>query len=185
MFKNAKLSQRLQAQGIIESARYQINLDHNVRLDDWFPIVTNNPFIPPNRARIFAAGLNAGLKGDFLKAAHLLTIQLEESVRYLLAQQNIITSVLDSDRIQNERDINTLLNSGEYSESIKTIFNEDILFDLKGLLVSRFGSNFRNRIAHALMDDSEFYSLEISYLWWLTLHLCCLPIIAQAQIDRD
>ena len=185
MFKNAKLSQKLQAQGIIEPARCQINLDHNVRLDDWFPIVTNNPFIPPNRARIFAEGLNAGLKGNFLQAAHLLVIQLEESVRYLLTQQNVITSVLDSDGIQNERNINTLLNSDEYSESIKTIFNEDILFDLQGLLVSRFGSNLRNRIAHALMDDSEFYSLQISYLWWLTLHLCCLPIIAQAQIERD
>lgn len=35
------------------------------------------------------------------------------------------------------------------------------------------------------MDDSEFYSLQISYLWWLTLHLCCLPLIAQAQINQN
>lgn len=185
MFTGGNLSQQLRAEGIIEPARYQINLEHNVRLDDWFPIVANNPFVPPNRELIFAEGLNSGLKGNFLQATHLLVFQLEESIRYLLSKQGIVTSSLDSNGIQNERDINTLLNSGEYSESIKTIFNEDILFDLQGLLVSRFGSNFRNRIAHALMDDSEFYSSQISYLWWLTLHLCCLPIIAQAQIDRD
>ena len=185
MFKWGKLNQQIQAKGIIDPARYQINLDHNVRLDDWFPIVINNPFIPPNRERIFAEGLNAGLKGNFLVAGNLLILQLEESVRYLLSQRGIITSGLDSNGIQNERDINALLTSDEYSESIKTIFNEDILFDLQGLLINRFGSNLRNRIAHGLMDESEFYSSQLSYVWWLTLHLCCLPIIAQAQISRN
>lgn len=185
MFTGGNLSQQLQVQGIIEPARYQINLDHNVRLDNWIPIITNNPFIPPNREMIFAEGLNAGLKGNFLQASHLLVLQLEESIRYLLSKQGIVTSSLDSNGIQNEKDINTLLNSEEYSQSMRAIFNEDILFDLQGLLVNRFGSNIRNRIAHGLMDYSEFYSPQISYLWWLTLHLCCLPIIAQAQIDRD
>ena len=185
MFKWGKLNQQIQAKGIVDPARYQINLDHNTRLDDWFPIVINNPFVPPNRERIFAEGLNAGLKGNFLVAGNLLILQLEESVRYLLAQRGIVTSGLDSNGIQNERDINTLLTSEEYSESIKTIFNEDILFDLQGLLINRFGSNLRNRIAHGLMDESEFYSSQLSYVWWLTLHLCCLPIIAQAQINQN
>lgn len=181
MFKWARINQQLQAQGVIEPARYQINLDHYVRLDDWFPIVTNNPFVPPNREKIFAEGLNAGLKGNFLVAGHILILQIEESVRYLLSKQGVVTSSLDSNGIQNERDLNTLL----YLDEIQSIFSEDILFDLQGLLINRFGSNLRNRIAHALIDDNEFYSPQISYIWWLTLHLCCLPIIAQAQSHQN
>ena len=185
MFKLASWNQQIQVQGVIEPARNQINLDHYVRLDDWFPIVTNNPFVPPNREMIFAEGLNAGLKGNFLVAGHLLILQIEESVRYLLSQRSVVTSSLDSHGIQNERDINTLLTSDEYSESMNSIFNEDILFDLQGLLINRFGSNLRNRISHALMNENEFYSPQISYVWWLTLHLCCLPIIAQAQSHQN
>ena len=181
MFKWAKVNQQLYAQGVVEPARYQINLEHNVRLDDWFRIVSDNPLVPPNREYTYARGLDAGLKGDFLVAAHLLIPQLENSVRYLLNQRGVITSTFDDKGIQNERDLNTLL----YSDEIKEIFSEDILFDLQGLLINRFGSNLRNRMAHGLINDDEFSLLEVSYLWWFTLHLCCLPILAQMQRNAD
>ncbi|MBE9041286.1 hypothetical protein IQ235_10895 [Oscillatoriales cyanobacterium LEGE 11467] len=31
-------------------------------------------------------------------------------------------------------------------------------------------------MAHGLMRDREFFNPLMSYLWWLTLKLCCLPI---------
>lgn len=181
MFKWARLKQQIYAQAVVEPAKYQINLEHNVRLDDWLPIVSNNPLIPLNREYTYARGLHAGLKGDFLVAAHLLIPQLENSVRYILNQNGFITSKLDEEGIQDEKDLNTLL----YSEQAKTIFNENILFDLQGLLINRFGSNLRNRMAHGLMDYNEFYSLQMSYLWWLTLHLCCWPIFAKIHSQSE
>jgi hypothetical protein len=181
MFKLARLYQQVHAQGVVEPARYQINLENNVRLDDWFTIVSDNPLVPPNREYTYARGLDSGLKGDFLVAAHLLIPQLENSVRYLLNQRGVVTSTFDDKGIQNEKDLNTLL----YSDEVKEIFSEDILFDLQGLLIHRFGSNLRNRMAHGLIDDDEFYSLDLSYLWWFTLHLCCLPILAQMQRNRN
>ena len=181
MFKLSRLYQQIHAQAVVEPARDQINLEHNVRLEDWLPIVANNPLVPPNREYIYATGLQAGIKGDFLVAAHLLIPQLENSVRYLLNQQGIITSTLDDKGIQNERDLNTLL----YSEEVQTIFSEDILFDLQSLLIHRFGSNLRNRMAHGLIDYDGFITLEVSYLWWLTLYLCCLPILAQRQSQSE
>lgn len=49
MNRNAVHYQTLQAQAFIEPARYQINLEHSVRLNDLLPIVSNSPFVPPDR----------------------------------------------------------------------------------------------------------------------------------------
>ncbi|MCL2927754.1 MAG: DUF4209 domain-containing protein [Trichodesmium sp. MAG_R01] len=61
------------------------------------------------------------------------------------------------------------------------MFDEDTLFDLKGLLVDRSGSNLRNLMAHGLLDDEDFSSPLMSYLWWVTLRLCYLPLLIYQQ----
>ncbi len=66
----------------------------------------------------------------------------------------------------------------EHSVRINDILsNESTLFDLKCLLVERSGSNLRNLMAHGLIDDVYFYSPLMSYIWWLTLRLCLIPVI--------
>jgi hypothetical protein len=40
-------------------------------------------------------------------------------------------------------------------------------------------------MAHGLIDEDGFFSVQVSYLWWLTLHLCCLPILAQMQTSQS
>ncbi len=82
MFKHsANFYQGTFANAAIEPARYQINLEHHMRINDWLPIVFNSPFVPMNREYIFAEGLDAGLKGNFMIAAHLLIPQVENSMR--------------------------------------------------------------------------------------------------------
>ncbi len=179
MFKQAKLHQTIHIQGVIEPARNQINLEHNIRLSDFLPIVSNNPLIPEGREYIYAQGLHAGMIGDFLLAAHLLIPQFENSVRYVLAQRGVITSGIDSEGIQDEYSLNKTL---PFPEMID-IFGEDITFDLQGLLIER-GTNLRNRMAHGLMPYNAFYSVEVCYLWWLILRLCCLPVIMQIKINE-
>jgi Domain of unknown function (DUF4209) len=175
MYKYAIFYQQLHADAVVKPAKYQINLDHNVRIDDFLGIVFNSPFVPPGREYIYAQGLHAGLTGDFLVAAHILIPQIENSIRYLLIKQDVITSGLDAQGIQDERSLNTTL----YLPETINILTEDITFDLQGLLVERSGSNLRNRMAHGLIDQNGFFQPEVVYLWWLTLRLCCLPIIAQ------
>lgn len=178
MQKEAQFHKIAQVEALIEPARYQINLEHNVSIDDFTFIVLNNPFIPPQREIIYARGFLAGLKGDFLVSTHLLVPQIEHSIRFLLERQGCIVSSLDDRGIQDEHNINVLIHRPELIE----ILGEDIVFDLKGLLVHRFGNNLRNHMAHGLMNYSEFFSDFNSYLWWLTLRLCCLPII---QFNSD
>lgn len=173
MLKYARYEQNIYASAIVNSARYQINLEHNASIEDFAFIVINNPFIPPGREMIYARGLLDGLRGDFLVSTHLLIPQIEHSIRYLMEQQGCIVSGLDDRGVQDEHNINVLIRRPELVE----ILGEDIVFDLKGLLVHRFGTNLRNHMAHGLVEYSGFFTDDNSYLWWLTLHLCCLPII--------
>ncbi|WP_375469582.1 DUF4209 domain-containing protein [uncultured Nostoc sp.] len=181
MYRNAVFYQKLHAQAYIEPARYQINLEHSVQIKDLFSIVLYNPFVPPGREYQFAKGLYAGLTGDFITSTHILIPQIENSIRYLLRKQGALPSKIDIDKgIEHERDLNTTLFPRNYPQ-INSIFDEDTLFDLQGLLIEGSGSNLRNRMAHGLINDGEFNSPIMSYLWWVTLRLCCLPMLKHEQ----
>lgn len=173
MLRHAEFHRLFIVQSIIEPARHQIILEHNPQLSDLMPIVSDNQFVPENREMIYAKGLFHGLEGDFIEAAHLLIPQIENSLRFLLRKKGIVTSKIDSNGIQNERNLNDIL----YISETEEIFGKDIIFDLQGLLVERFGANLRHRMAHGLMDYPSFFNIHISYLWALTLRLCCWPLI--------
>nr|WP_306469566.1 DUF4209 domain-containing protein [Oscillatoria laete-virens] len=111
---------------------------------------------------------------------HLLIPQIEASLRYVLQQNGVITSTLESDGIQKERDMNQLL----WMPELEEIFGADITFDLRGILIERFGHNMRNESAHGLMPEAGFYQPASVYLWWLILHLCWKGLlIAQQPIE--
>lgn len=181
MFKQSFVLHDLYAASIIEPVRKQISLDHNVRLDDFLQIVNNNPFVPEGREILYAQGLKAGMDGDFVVAAHLLIPQIEHTMRYILAQKGVITSGIDSYGVQNEYDLNKTL----YNPEIKKCFEENILFDLQGLLVEASGANLRNLMAHGLMSYDSFYSMHVPYFWHLVLRLCSLTLIDWGKYEND
>jgi hypothetical protein len=183
MFKHAMIYHQYIYLGAVEPARQQIIQDHNVIIvQDFLPLVSNNPFVPKGRELIYASGLFAGLNGDFLTSTHLLIPQLENSIRFILTKNGTIASGLDQYGTQNEYDLNVTLIMKELNE----IMPEDIVFDLRGLLIERYGSNLRNRMAHGLIDYNEFeFSPEIRYLWWLTLNLCYLWKVASRYSSEE
>ena len=181
MYVIAAEHRRQYAYSFIEPARKQIILEHitgksddnKIKELDLMPLVTNNPFVPPRREKLFVKGLYAGLTGDFITATHILIPQIENSVRYILSNRGAITSGIDNKNngIQKEDNLNSTLYPSKYPQ-ITSIFDEDTLFDLQGLLIEHSGSNLRNRMAHGLISDDDFSSSTFSYLWWLTLRLC-------------
>lgn len=183
MYRNAIWYQNAQVYSIIEPARYQINLEHYVKASDFYPLVVNNPFVPAGREEIYARGLHAGLTGDFVVTAHLLIPQIEHSLRCLVKRRGAITSWLDKG-IQDEYIMSVLFD--KQKADLEAIFGEDIAFDLIGLLNRKgFGSNLRNLMAHGLISSNGFYASPTVYLWWLTLHLCCLHIIPENNSTSD
>ncbi len=108
-----------------------------------------------------------------MTATHLLIPQLENSVRYVLAGNGVIVSRLDDPGVQEEKGLGELL----YEPKLEELFGEDLLFDLQGLLLERFGANLRNKLAHGLMDSDEFSSAPMLYVWWLTLRICVIYLV--------
>jgi hypothetical protein len=162
---------------VIEHTRRFLMTEHNPSIRDMLEIVANNPFVPLGREIIYAQGLLSGLYGDYLLSLHLLIPQVENSIRNLLNRNNVITTSLNSDGIQEEFDLARLLDMPETAK----IFHEDLIFGLKGTLTSKFGINFRNLLAHGLLDHNYFISYDAAYVWWLILKICCMPMVAQQE----
>lgn len=178
MFMQAKREQHNRVVSFIIPATQQIRIENNISLTTFIDLVKDNPFVPRGHEMIFAKGLMSGLKGDYLNSLSLLIPQLENSLRYVLIHANKVTSNLNNG-IQEEFNLNKLLNN--YEEELNIIFGEDLIFDLKGVFIERFGSNLRNKFAHGLMNNDSFYTAPSIYAWWLILRLCCIPNITLNQ----
>jgi hypothetical protein len=162
----------LRAQAFIEPARVQILNDHKPTFDDIAFIVRNNPFVPPGHAGIFLEGLHAGFHGNFLIASHLLTPQIENSLRYVLESSGVDVSNLMSDGTQPVKILGAIFGVPE----TKQIFGDPLCFELRGCLIEKTGYDFRNRVAHGFVTEAECYSTPGLTVWWLVLRICLFPI---------
>lgn len=181
MLKNAEFMRGGMVLAHIEPARVQIMLEHQPRIDQFVDLVSVSPFVPNDRVMIFARGLLGGLKGDFLLAIHLLVPQLEHSIRRIFEQHGVLTTALRQEDVQEDRSLGSLLLDDRFQEAGNDIFGEDLYFDLRGVLVERWGANLRNRVAHGLMSDSAFSSVQCCYAWWMTLRLVLWPHLIALQ----
>ena len=154
---------------LVDAARQQIVEEHPTFMADLEFLVMSNGFIPPGHEGIYLRGLHAGLVGDWLIAVHLLVPQLEASVRWIFEQSGITTSTVESEGTQQERLLGKLL----YHSQMDEIFGPDCGFNLRGILVEKFGFNLRNDMAHGFISEQGFCSPAAPAFWWLMLHMCC------------
>lgn len=167
MSQFAVLHHRFTGEAVFNPARLQIKEEHNIDTDSILPLISRSSFVPPGRQLIFASGIEAGFRGDFVTAVHLLVPQIENSVRHVLVLNGFLVSGLDSQGIQKERDLNFLLSQPDTAQ----VFGEDLVFDMRTLLVDRLADNLRNRMAHGLMSSTEFATGSAAYVWWLTIYM--------------
>jgi hypothetical protein len=170
----------LRVDGFIEPARAQILNDHKPTFQDLVFIVRNNPFIPPGHEGNFLRGLHAGFHGDFLVATHLLTPQIENSLRYVLESHGVDVSNLMSDGTQPVKILGAILGMPETQQ----VLGDALCFELRGCLIEKTGYDFRNRVAHGFAHEGECYSTAGVTVWWLVLRICLTPIfqtIAEQQ----
>lgn len=181
MYNDAILHRQCVTVGHIVPAIKKIRSEHNVRLQDFYDLVVASPFVPPGREMTFAKGLYAGFTFDLIVSTSLLIPQIENSIRLHLEHTGAITSGFDKLWRQNEYDLNTTLRMPE----LKHIYNDDnLIFDLQGLLIEHHGSNLRNEMAHGLLDDNQLGTDSAMYLWALTLRLCCMRLLEQ-ELSAD
>jgi len=157
----------LVVQGCIWPALEVIRQEHRIKEMDFYSLVVQSPIIPPDRKRLMAKALYLGYDNDFVSALHLLIPQIENLVRYHLKQKGVKTTNLDSNGIENENGLSTLM---EHTETNK-IFGKDLVFELKALFCDSFGPNLRNELAHGLIGYEKSQSIYSIYAWWLSLRI--------------
>jgi Domain of unknown function (DUF4209) len=164
----------------IEPARYCILSEHYVSDETFYPYLMNNPFVRQGHEYLYSKGLFAGLNGDFATAAHLLIPQIESSLRYVLEQHGVETTIL-KEGVQEYWTLGKILSH----EIIITALGEDIVYELQSLLIEKLYSNLRNDMAHGLVHAGHFFQPAVQYLWWLTLRLCLTPFYAGWNMQSE
>jgi hypothetical protein len=179
MFRDAvQFHWNLRASAFIEPARLKIWCDHCPRQQDLFYLVRDNPFIPVGHESIFARGLFYGLGGDTMLAAHLLAPQIENSLRFVLEQNGVDVSNLESDLTQPVKTLGPLFSMPE----MEKVFGAGLCFELRGLLIEKTGFAFRHQIAHGFASDADCYGPAAVNVWWLALRLCSVHLAFSQRI---
>lgn len=170
MFRCAARRRSLNAQAVIEPARQIILHEHAPARDQVLDVIRHSPWIPDGRHESVARAIVAGFHGDMLMVGHLVPIQFEAVVRQAVELGGAPDPMLKPDGTQAERTLSALLDSAE----AKRAFGEAGVFELEDLLIDPLGSNLRNEVAHGLKSDSDFFSNQFVYTWWLFLRYVAL-----------
>ncbi|WP_343639704.1 DUF4209 domain-containing protein [Roseateles sp.] len=177
MMRHYLLEVELVCRGQILPAAAVITREHLVRQVDLSQLMRMAPIVPPGRSEQFAKGLWEGFEHDFATATYLLAPQVEHLVRWQLKQQQVRTSTIDADGIENEIGLSALVET----PAMKTTFGEDLTFELKALFCSAIGPNLRNQVAHGLLDARECNTTSAVYAWWWVLRLTLRSFHAAAR----
>ena len=156
---------------VLDECRKAIWVQCPGTVNDWEDLLKNNPFISPGREKIFAQGLYAGYSGDFLSSLHILIPQIENSLRYILSREGIMSFKIDDNGDQEEKNLSSYL-SGDLRVNLQRIFSEDLVFNLEAILTSKYGPHLRHRMAHGLLEYEDFFRSGVPFLWWLTIRMC-------------
>ena len=138
-----------------------------------------SPFVPGDRAAIFALGFTRFFGGDFVSALHILVPQLENSLRYFLKQAGVEPSTIHSDMTQENRTLSAILTRDR--DALEKIIEPAIVFEIENLFDFRGGPGIRHQLAHGLMSARDCYGTDAVHACWFMFRLCCLPLFPRWQ----
>lgn len=168
---------KLTVQAGIAPALRIISQEHCIKEVDLVDLAKASSRVPENRAQMIGKGLYWGFVFDFGMAAHFLIPQLEAMIRQQMKDAGLNTSTTSADGIVTENGLSTLMDVDGVSELI----GESVAFEIKAVFCSAYGPNLRNKFAHGLLDDNQFYSESIVYAWWFMLKYISGPFWEQMQ----
>lgn len=181
MVENYCIHVDLAVRGCIWPAQEVLLLEHRLQESDFVKLAKQSPIVPIGRERLFGKALFAGYDRDFVTALHILVPQIEHMVRCHLKQAGVQTTNIDSNGIENENGLSSLMDLPQTEK----IFGEDLSFEIRALFCDSFGPNLRNELAHGLLGDRAFYSANAIYAWWLGLKLVFIPFWNALSNDAE
>ena len=172
--RQVDMGYQMTAQTGIVPAMNQLNFEHSITLENLVDLVVDNPLVPPGHEELFARGFLAGFRWDLAESLSILVPQLENSLRYVLAQAGHEVTTRDKHGLQNFIQMGTILS--KHRQDLETMFSNDIVQELRVLFVDQNGADLRNRIAHGLMPQEQFFHHASIYAWWFIFHLAICPV---------
>lgn len=144
--------------------------------DDLNFLINDNAIIPEGRSNIIKTGLHAGLTGKLYLAMHILLPQTEHIFRNLVYMCGDTITYLKEDGTEDYKTLSQLFKS----DKLKECYNENIIFSFRSIMDEKAGSNFRNLIAHGLLDnDAGDSGVALCFLCLLIRLLSLYSISAQ------
>jgi len=143
----------------------QLQMEYTFVLPLLEMICDQSTFVPDSREKLTAYALWQGFENNFHHAIHLLSPQLEHSIRSKLKEIGAHTSNIDKNGIENENGLSSLVNLPE----MQAAFGDDFTFEIKAIFTEPLGANLRNQVAHGLLDDDSATSADSIYAWWMIL----------------
>lgn len=171
MNQQAHIVRHISVGGFLAPAMHKILQDHGIDQGVIEEVMQGSGFIPEGRIPIFAKAFRLGFEWDFSTALHLLIPQTENALRHLLAQKGVITTSLDHVGIEEAWPLGRIL----AEPKLEVILGKKLIFELKSLLTGDTGANYRNLLAHGLINDDYLNSHEAVYLWWILFRMTVLP----------
>jgi hypothetical protein len=123
----------------------------------------NTSYIEESRKVLWAKGVVEGCRGDMITASHILMPQIERAL-VVKAQQYC------GDLTNYEREYHDQIALERALTALKPHLKGVLYDELRFFLNHGSDVNFRNQIAHGLMDPEIILEQGV-YLWWLAIKM--------------
>ncbi|MGH7135853.1 MAG: DUF4209 domain-containing protein [Pirellulales bacterium] len=120
--------------------------------DELCDLLSQSPLFDPQRKDVLTEGIAAWKNDDHVKAIHVLVPQVEHAVRTMIAQLGLPTTTRGrtSGTLQ-ARTLGEMLSD----EAAKSRLDSNVRLYLLAVFADPRGVNFRNRVAHGLLEHWE------------------------------
>jgi len=177
MMRNADIHRWHLFHGYLQPMYYKIAEEHRLTEPKIWELIQGSLLVPPQREEFFVRGLAAGFRGDLLLAHHLLIPQIENALRWVLHELGTIARAVDDEGIEEEWPLHRCL----AAPKIVATFGEDLVYELRTLLIEKGGPNLRHLSMHGVLAAGDYRSLQSFYAWWLMLKMTFLLTPATQQ----
>ena len=166
---------------LLRFAIQEIQKKHKITRKTLKILTEHNGIIPDGREKTILTALELFFKGHALEAMYIVIPQFEHMFRIIAKEVGGITTTLIDDHTEEEISLGEILKIPELVDA----YNEDLLFTIKGLMVSSAGSNIRNMIAHGLVDQEDTRSGVFCYCMCFIMRILALTARGCQKVLHD
>ncbi|MGI0064928.1 MAG: DUF4209 domain-containing protein [Nitrosopumilaceae archaeon] len=145
----------------LSSAVKKLENEKKVTIDDFIHFISDYNLHNNDSLQFIRSGVEHHFRGDYVASIHVLTPQIEKTLRTFLKSKGISTL-----RVQRGFTMETELGGLLKKQDVMNLLGEDFADYLKIKFSENGGINLRNDVSHALLPPKEFdYPTSLSIIY--------------------